>query len=46
MTRILADPPAEDIKWLDQLAAGQAKSRAAVLSIVIHWYRQHIKAQK
>jgi hypothetical protein len=46
MNRILADLPDEDIKWLDQRAAGQGKSRAAVLSIVIHWYRQHIKAQK
>ena len=31
MTRILADLPDEDIKWLDQLAAEQGKSRAAVL---------------
>ena len=31
MTRILADLPDEDIKWLDQIAAEQGKSRAAVL---------------
>ena len=31
MTCILADLPDEDIKWLDQLAAEQGKSRAAVL---------------
>ena len=46
MNRILADLPDDDIKWLDQRAAGQAKSRAAVLSMIIRWYRQHIKAQK
>ena len=46
MTRILADLPDEDIKWLDQRAAGQGKSRAAVLSMIIRWYRQHFKAQK
>lgn len=31
MTRILADLPDEDIKWLDARAAEQGKSRAAVL---------------
>ena len=31
MTRILADLPDEDIKWLDQLAAEQGKSRASIL---------------
>jgi uncharacterized protein (DUF3820 family) len=46
MTRILADLPDEDIKWLDQLAAEQGKLRAAVLSMIVHWYRQHIEAQK
>lgn len=46
MTRILADLPDEDIKWLDQLAAEQGKSRGEVLSMVVGWYRQHIKAQK
>ncbi|MFC3097412.1 ribbon-helix-helix protein, CopG family [Alteraurantiacibacter palmitatis] len=31
MTRILADLPDEDIRWLDKLAAEQGKSRASVL---------------
>lgn len=46
MTRILADLPDEDIKWLDQRAAEQGKSGAAVLSMIIRCYRQHIEAQK
>lgn len=41
MTRILADLPDEDIKWLDQLAAAQGRSRGIVLSMIIRWYRQH-----
>ena len=43
MTRILADLPDENIKWLDQLAAEQGKSRAAVLSIIVRWYRHQIE---
>lgn len=39
MTRILADLPDEDIKWLDQLAAEQGKSRAAVLREAVTAYR-------
>lgn len=39
MTRILADLPDEDIKWLDQLAAEQGKSRAAVLRKVVAEYK-------
>ena len=39
MTRILADLPDEDIKWLDQRAAGQGKSRAAVLREAVEAYR-------
>ena len=31
MTRILADLPDDDIKWLDRLAAEQGKSRAGLL---------------
>ena len=46
MTRILADLPDEDIKWLDQLAAEQGKARPAVLRMIIRWCRQHIEAQK
>jgi predicted transcriptional regulator len=37
--RILADLPDEDIKWLDQLAAEQGKSRAAVLREAVAAYR-------
>jgi predicted transcriptional regulator len=39
MTRILADLPDEDIKWLDQLAAEQGKSRASVLREAVTAYR-------
>jgi hypothetical protein len=46
MTRILADLPDDDIKWLDHLAAEQGKLRAALFSMIIRWYRQNIEAQK
>lgn len=39
MTRILADLPDDDIKWLDQLAAEQGKSRAAVLRDAVSTFR-------
>ena len=39
MTRILADLPDEDIKWLDQIAAEQGKSRASVLREAVAGYR-------
>jgi predicted transcriptional regulator len=39
MTRILADLPDDDIKWLDQLAVEQGKSRAAVLREAVAAYR-------
>lgn len=39
MTRILADLPEEEIKRLDQLAAEQGKSRAAVLREAVAAYR-------
>lgn len=39
MTRILADLPDEDIKWLDQLAAEQGKSRASVLREAVATYK-------
>ena len=39
MTRILADLPDEDIKWLDQIAAEQGKSRASVLREAVSGYR-------
>ena len=39
MTRILADLPDDDIKWLDQLAVEQGKSRASVLREAVSAYR-------
>ena len=42
MTRILADLPDEDIKWLDQLATEQGKSRAAVLREAVEGYKAQI----
>jgi hypothetical protein len=39
MSRILADLPDEDIKWLDETAAAQGKSRAAVLREAVSVYR-------
>jgi len=39
MTRILADLPDEDIKWLDAQAAEKGKSRAAVLREAVAAYR-------
>ncbi|MEO0031487.1 MAG: hypothetical protein RIS94_1245 [Pseudomonadota bacterium] len=39
MTRILADIPDEDIKWLDARAAEQGKSRASVLREAVAIYR-------
>lgn len=39
MTRILADLPEEDIKWLDALAAEQGKSRAQLLRDAVAAFR-------
>ncbi len=39
MTRILADLPDEDIKWLDARAAEQGKSRASVLRDAVSAYK-------
>jgi len=39
MTRILADLPDEDIKWLDLIAAEQGKSRASVLRDAVATYK-------
>ena len=39
MTRILADLPDDDIQWLDSHAAGQGKSRAAVLREAVSAYK-------
>ena len=39
MTRILADLPDDDIKWLDARAAEKGKSRASVLREAAPGYR-------
>lgn len=39
MTRILADLPDDDIKWLDRLAEEQGKSRASILRDAVQAYR-------
>jgi predicted transcriptional regulator len=39
MTRILADLPDDDIKWLDRIAEERGKSRAAVLREAVSAYR-------
>lgn len=44
MTRILADLPDEDIKWLDARAAEQGKSRASVLREAVASYRAEMPA--
>lgn len=45
MTRILADLPEDDIKWLDARAAEQGKSRASVLRDAVQAYR-HVTEQQ
>lgn len=39
MTRILADLPEDDVKWLDAQAAEQGKSRAQLLREAVAGYR-------
>ena len=39
MTRILADLPDDDIKWLDARAAEQGRSRASVLREAVSTYK-------
>ena len=39
MTRILADLPDDDIKWLDRIASEQGKSRASVLRDAVATYK-------
>ena len=39
MTRILADIPDEDVKWLDAQAQEQGKSRAALLRDAVVSYK-------
>ncbi len=45
MTRILADLPEEDVKWLDRIAVEQGKSRAAILREAVANYRDETLAQ-
>ena len=44
MTRILADLPDDDLKWLDQRAAEQGKSRASVLREAVATYKAQASA--
>ena len=44
MSRILADLPEDDIKWLDARAAEQGKSRASVLREAVAAYRAEVPA--
>ncbi len=44
MTRILADLPDDDIKWLDSLAEQQGKSRASVLRDAVAAYKAEAAA--
>lgn len=46
MTRILADLPEDDLKWLDQRAAEQGKSRSSVLSEVVRWYADKLRSER
>ena len=43
MTRILADLPDDDIKWLDVRASEQGTSRTSMLREVIAWYRRRLE---
>lgn len=42
MARILADLPDDDIKWLDDRAAEEGKSRAAILRDAISAFRNRM----
>lgn len=44
MTRILADLPDEDIKWLDQVAEQQGKSRASILREAVSAFKAEAHA--
>lgn len=46
MARILADLPDEDIKWLDQRAAEQGRSRSEVLREAVVWFLNKPKESK
>ena len=40
MTRVLADLPDDDLRWLDRVAAERKQSRAALLREAVSAYRQ------
>jgi hypothetical protein len=46
MSRILADLPDDDIKWLDARASEQGKSRASVLREAVSAYRAEAPSDK
>ena len=46
MTRILADLPDDDVKWLDARAAEQGKSRASLLREAVASYRAETPPSK
>ena len=46
MTRILADLPDEDLKWLEQRAAELGKSRASVLRDAVASYKAHAEPSR
>jgi hypothetical protein len=46
MTRILADLPDDDLKWLDQRAAELGKSRASVLREAVATYKAQSQSEK
>ena len=43
MTRILADLPDDDLKWLDQHAADLGRSRASVLRDAVSTYKAQVQ---
>ena len=46
MTRILADLPDDDIKWLDQLASEQGKSRASMVREAVASYKAQAETSR
>jgi predicted transcriptional regulator len=45
MARILADLSDEDVRWLDELASSEGKSRAAVLREAVSASRDGVQAK-
>lgn len=46
MTRILADLPDEDIKWLDETAAALGRSRASLLREAVSCFREPMEPNR